>query len=224
MPILPLVDQKHLNADSIISPVVEIPESRKLSLTPHRSPIDNRSRYHPSSTLAPGMDPQVAYQQDTKPDMAANIMHTYPPPQMVPYQNPQAAVSNGYIAYAAANSGHHMNQTYPAPQVARKPVNGFANGLQIPNTSYHPSSVHNNLDQYSVGPVSTVQQQQAMYTDSPVDTTAFPPYNFSQPAQHPSSNMTATGYDTSGGTHYQQPATYTAMQYLTAQHNYNYQG
>jgi hypothetical protein len=221
MPILPLVDQKQLNADSIISPVVEIPESRNLSVTPTRSPIDSSSRYHPSSTLAPGIDPQALYPQSAKSEAASNVMHTYPPPQMVPYQNPQPALSNGYTSYAASNGGHHSNQTYPG--LPRKPVNGYTNGLQIPNQPYHPSSLHHAGDQYGISPVPAVQQQQAMYTDSPVDTTVFPSY-YTQEPQDLTNEMSAMGYDTTNGMPYQQQGTYSAMQYLNTQHNYKYQG
>ncbi|KAL6711823.1 hypothetical protein ACN47E_002866 [Coniothyrium glycines] len=222
MPILALVEHKQLNADSIISPVVEIPESRKLSVTTNRSPVEDPSRYHPSSTLAPGIDPQSLYPQDTKVDTSAGIMHTYPPPQMVPYQNSQAAISNGYINYATGNIDHHSNQTYPFPQLPRKPVNGFTGGLQIPNQSYHPSSVHNNVEQYGISPMPAVQQQ-AMYTDSPVDTTAFPSY-YTQEPQSLANDMTAMGYNNTNSIQYQQQGTYAAMHYLTTQHNYKYQG
>lgn len=141
---------------------------------------------------------------------------------MAPYQNPQGAISNGYVAYAASNAGHQLNQTYPAPQLNRKPVNGFTNGLQIPNQSYHPSSVHNNVDQYGMNQVSNVQQQ-GMYTDSPIDTTTFPSYFTQEPNNLPN-NMASMSYDHTSGAQHQPHGTYSAMQYLAAQHNYNYQG
>lgn len=225
MPILPLVEKKPLDADSIISPVVEIPENRKLSVTPSRSPIDNPSRYHPSSTLAPGIDPSALYASDTKAVVASSLMHTYPPPQVAPLQNNQVAVSNGYVTYAAGNTGNLANQTYPVPQLTRKPVNGFVNGL-TPSQSYHPSSVHNTNDPYGISPVSSVQQQQQqqiMYTDSPIDTMAFPAYYTPEP-QNLSNDIPGMGYNPPNGARNQQQGTFTAMQYLTAQHNYNYQG
>jgi hypothetical protein len=140
---------------------------------------------------------------------------------MVPYQNPQPALSNGYSNYAASNGGQHSNQTYPG--LPRKPVNGYSNGLQIPNQPYHPSSLHHTGDQYGIIPVSAVQQEQAMYTDSPVDTTAFPSY-YTQEPQDLTNEMSAMGYDTTNGMPYQQQGTYSAMQYLNTQHNYKYQG
>jgi hypothetical protein len=222
MPILTLVEQKQLNADSIISPVVEMPESRKLSITPGRSPIDNPSRYNPSSTLAPGIDPYGQFPQDAKPEAASSVMHTYPPPQMVPYKSSQPAQVNGYANYAVNNNQTYPSQTYPGLQLPPKPHNGYVNGLQIPNQQYVNG-------QYGMTPVSAVQQQQqAMYTDSPVDTTAFPSY-YTQEPQNLMNETTAMGYDTTNGMQYQQqqpppPGTYQAMAYLNTQHNYQYQG
>jgi hypothetical protein len=217
MPILTLVEQKQLNADSIISPVVEMPESRKLS-TPGRSPIDNPSRYNPNLTLAPGIDPYGQYPQDAKPEVASSAMHTYPPPQMVPYKSPQPQI-NGYANYAVNNNQAYPNQTYPGLQQPPKPHNGYVNGLQIPGQPYANS-------QYGMTPVSAVQQQTSLYTDSPVDTTAFPSY-YTQEPQNLTNETTAMGYDTTNGMQYQQPpppqGTYQAMAYLNTQHNYQYQ-
>lgn len=223
MPILPLVDQKQLNADSIISPVVEMPESCKLSVTPSRSPIDHLSRYNPNSTLAPGIDPSGLFPHDKTPEVAASVMHTYPPPQMVPYKNQQPAQVNGYTNYPTNTGQTYPSQTYPGLQEPAKPRSGYANGLQIPNQQFHPSNLQNNVNQYGISPVSTVQQQQAMYTDSPVDTTAFPSY-YSQEPQNLTSNMSTPGYDNANTMQYPQQGTYSAMSYLTAQHNYQYQG
>jgi hypothetical protein len=224
MPILTLVEQKQLNADSIISPVVEMPEARKHSITPGRSPLDNPSRYNPSSTLAPGIDPYGQFPQDAKSEVASSVMHTYPPPQMVPYKSPQPVQVNGYANYAVNNSQTYPSQTYPGLQQPPKPHNGYLNGLQIPNQPYANG-------QYGMTPVSAVQQQQqqqTMYTDSPVDTSAFPSY-YTQEPQNLTNETTTMGYDTANGMQYQQqpapqPGTYQAMAYLNTQHNYQYQG
>lgn len=219
MPILPLVDQKQLNADSIISPIVELPESRKLSVTPGRSPVDNPSRYNPNSTYAPGIDPNTLYTPDTKPETSANVMHTYPPPQMMPYKNQQPAQTNGYGNYASTGTTHYPSQTYPGLQEPPKQRNGYANGLQIPGQPFHSGNLQNGVSQYGMSPVPTVQQQQSMYTDSPVDTTAFPSY-YTQEPQNLTADMSNMAYDTAN---YQQQGTYQAMSYLTQQHNYQYQ-
>jgi hypothetical protein len=223
MPILTLVEQKQLNADSIISPVVEMPDSRKLSITPNRSPIDNPSRYNPASTLAPGIDPYGQYPQDAKPEAASSIMHTYPPPQMVPYKGQQPAQINNYANYAANTGQIYPNQTYPGLQQPPKPHNGYVNGLQIPNQPYSNG-------QYGMTPVSAVQQQQTMYTDSPVDSTAFPSY-YTQEPQNMTNDVNPTNYDNTNAMQYQQQpqpqpqqGTYQAMAYLNTQHNYQYQG
>jgi hypothetical protein len=221
MPILTLVEQKQLNADSIISPVVEMPETRKLSISPGKSSLDNPSRYNPNSTLAPGIDPYGQFPQDAKSEAASSVMHTYPPPQMVPYKSPQSVQVNGYANYTVNSNQTYPSQTYPGLQQAPKPHNGYLNGLQIPNQPYTNG-------QYGMTPVSAVQQQQTMYTDSPVDTTAFPSY-YTQEPQNLTNETTAMGYDTTNGMQYQQqpaqqPGTYQAMTYLNTQHNYQYQG
>ncbi|KAF1940247.1 hypothetical protein EJ02DRAFT_467503 [Clathrospora elynae] len=222
MPILPLVDQKQLNADSIISPVVEMPESRKLSVTPNRSPIDNPSRYNPSAIFAPGIDPQSLYPQDLKQEVTSTVMHTYPPPQMVPYKNQPPVQTNGYANYAVNNTAQYPAQTYPGPQEPLKPRNGYINGLQIPGHPYHNGTIQNGVSQYGMNPVTAVQQQHSMYTDSPIDTTtAFPSY-YTQEPQNLTNDMSTMGYDTTNGMPYQQGSTYPAMPYLTTQHNYQY--
>lgn len=214
MPILPLVDQKQLNADSIISPVVELPESRKLSIAPSRSPADNPSRYNPGSTYAPGIDPQSLFPQEPKLQGAPSAMQSYQPPQMAPPPNQVNAYSN----FATSNSGHYPNQTYPGLHVPPKPHNDYANGLQIPNQSYQ-----NGVQQYGMTPVS-VQQQQSIYTDSPVDTTTTPfPSYYSQEPPGLATEMPNMGYDTSNGMQYHHSSTYPAMSYLTTQDNYQYQ-
>jgi hypothetical protein len=220
MPVLPLVDQKQLNADSIISPVVELSESRKLSNTSNRSPIASPSRYNPSPTFAPGIDPFSLYAQDSKPQMTSATMQTYPQPQMIPFKNPQA---NGYANFVANNTAHYPSQTYPGPQGPPKSPNGYTNGLQIPNQAYHNGMMHNGVQQYGMTPATSVQQQQSMYTDSPVDTTtAFPSYYRPDP-QALTNDMSNISYDDTNGMPYQQGSTYPAMSYMTSQHNYQYQ-
>lgn len=218
MPILTLVEQKQLNADSIISPVVEMPEGRKLSMTPNRSPIDNGSRLDTASTLAPGIDPYGHFPRDAKAEVAASAMHTYPPPQMVPFKGQQPPQASGYAAFVASGQ-NYPNQTYPGLQQPPKPHNGYANGLQIPNQPYGNG-------QYPMTPVSAVQQQQAMYTDSPVESTSFPNY-YTQEPQNLSNDVTGMNYDANATGQYQQQSphgTYQAMAYMNAQHNFQYQG
>ncbi|KAI4708938.1 hypothetical protein J4E89_006340 [Alternaria sp. Ai002NY15] len=219
MPILTLVDQKQLNADSIISPVVELPESRKLSITPGRSPLDNPSRYNPNAAYAPGIDPHSLYSQETKSQAGSTPMQTYPPPQMAP----PPTQTSGYANYVANNATNFTNQTYPGLQVPRKPHNGYTNGLQIPSQPYQNGNMQNGVQQYGMNPVNTVQQQQSLYTDSPVDatTTPFPSY-YTQEPQGLTTEMPNMGYDANNAMSYQQGSTYPAMSYLTAQHNYQY--
>jgi hypothetical protein len=207
MPILPLVEQKILNADTIISPVQELPDSRKLSAALVRKPVGGSpSQNSPNTTFAPGINPFSQVPSTSPADAAANVMHSYPPPQMVPPQQ------SGYAAYAASNV-HYSNQTYPGLQNPPRSPLVYANGFNMQNPTY-----------LNMAPVSAVQQQeQAMFTNSPTETTAFP--NYFTPDQQ---NM-AGGFDPTIQMQYQQqtsPGTYQAMQYLTNQHqqNYPYQG
>ncbi|KAH9878957.1 hypothetical protein J1614_002392 [Plenodomus biglobosus] len=219
MPILTLVEQNQLNADSVISPVVEMPENRKLSTTLGRSPLDTPSRYKPTSTYAPGIDPNALYPRDVKPEVAANVMHTYPPPQAVSYKAPQSVQANEYATYAAIGES---SQTYPGLQNPPKPRNGYANGFHISNQAYHPGNMQTGVGQYGVSSVATGQQQQAMYTDSPVDTTGFSFYS-TQEQQNMANNVPNMTYDSTNGMRHPQANTYPAMPYLTMQQNYHYQ-
>ena len=126
MPILPLVEQKQLNADSIISPVVEMPEGRKLSVVPNKSPADNVSRYNLKSTLAPGIDPSGFYPHDVKSEMASNALHSYPPPQPTSFKDSQSAQVNAYGNYTTNNAPSYSSQTYPRPQVPQESHSGYA--------------------------------------------------------------------------------------------------
>ncbi|KAF2850668.1 hypothetical protein T440DRAFT_81841 [Plenodomus tracheiphilus IPT5] len=222
MPILTLVEQKQLHADSIISPVVEMPENRKLSVTPSRSPIDNASRYNPHSTYAPGINANVLYPQDVKSEAAPHVMHTYPPPQMVPYKAPQPVQVSGYPTYAASADSQYPSQTYPGLQGPPKPRSGYANDMHTPNQTYYSGDMQSGVGQYGVNSVAVVQQQQSLYTDSPVDTTAFPSY-YTQEPQDLTSNVPNMSYDSTNGMRYPQANTYPAVPYLTTQHNYHYQ-
>ncbi|PSN60809.1 hypothetical protein BS50DRAFT_563489 [Corynespora cassiicola Philippines] len=231
MPILPLVEQKQMNADTIISPVVELPESRKLSITPNKSPIDNPSRYNPNSTLAPGIDPSFGqFPQDSSASVASNAMHTYPPPQMVPFKGQPVPQNN----FAQPYSG----STYPGLQDAAKISRGaYLNGINIPNQSYQNGNMQNAPNRFPITPVSAIgqqqqqQQQQPVFTTSPVDTTPFSTDTlgstyFSQEPQNLAANGVADmGFDTSnGGIHFQPAPVYQDMSsYMPTQQHNNYQ-
>ncbi|KAF3001378.1 hypothetical protein E8E13_006723 [Curvularia kusanoi] len=207
MPILPLVEQKILNADTIISPVQELPDARKLSASITRKPVGGSPLPRsPNTTFAPGIDPFARVPHNNPTEPAAGVMHSYPPPQMV------APQQGGYAAYAA-NNALYSNQTYPGLQNPPRSPQVFNNGLDMHNPSY-----------LNMGPVSAIQQQdQALFTNSPTETTAFP--NYFTPDQQ---NMTGS-FDPTMQMQYQQQSptgTYQAMHYMADQHqhNYSYQG
>ncbi|KAF1975147.1 hypothetical protein BU23DRAFT_78863 [Bimuria novae-zelandiae CBS 107.79] len=230
MPILPLVNQKQISADTVISPVVEMPETRKLSATPNRSPVDNPSRYNPNSTLAPGIDPSYGQYPSDSPVAASTVMHTYPPPQMVPYKNPQEPVSNGNFAnYAVQNNLNYSGRTYPGLQEPAKNRGAYINNLQIPSQSYLNGNMQNGVNRFPVTPVSAVGPPPPIFNTSPVDTTPFSTdtmastYFTQEPQSMGSTGMTdLSGFDTTANPmQYQQPATYQDMAYMTApQRNY----
>ncbi|KAJ8107912.1 hypothetical protein OPT61_g8541 [Boeremia exigua] len=206
MPILPLVEQKLLNADTIISPVQEFPDTRKLSAQLTRKPVGRSPSHHSSvTTFAPGINPFSPVPHENSTEAAANVMHSYPPPQMMPSQH------GGYAAYGT-NNVQYSNQTYPGLQNPPRSPMIFANDFNMQDPAY-----------VGMGPVAAIQQQdQAMFTNSPTETTAFPNY-FS-----PDQQQVAGSYDPMLMQYQQQPSTgtYQAMQYLTNQHqqNYHYQG
>jgi hypothetical protein len=214
MPILPLVEQKLLNADTIISPVQELPDARKLSAALTRKPVPGSLQHSPSTTFAPGVNPFVQQSQNNNMiDAAANVMHSYPPPQMVPQSR------GGYAAYAA-NNLHYSNQTYPGLQNPPKSPNVYTNGYQLQNQPY-----------LNMGPMSAVQQQdQAMFTNSPTETTAFPNYfapdqqSFDPAMQMQYQQQQQQQQQQQHQHQHQQPTgTYQAMDYVTNQHQHNYE-
>ncbi|ORX95303.1 hypothetical protein BCR34DRAFT_199602, partial [Clohesyomyces aquaticus] len=233
MPILPLVEAKQMNADTIISPVVEMPESRKLSVTPNRSPVDNPSRYIPNntSTLAPGIDPSFGqFPPETSPSTAtSNVMHTYPPPQLVAYRNQQAPAKTNYGNFV--DNGQNYGRSYPGLQEPPKNRGAYVNGLQIPNQPYHNGSIQNGPNRYPMTPVSAIGQQQAVFTTSPVDTTPYTTdalgsttYFTQEPQTLASGGVADMGFDATNTMQYQ-PSAYQEMSYMSAQqHNYQYQG
>ena len=234
MPILPLVDQKQISADTVISPVVEMPETRKLSATPKRSPVDNPSRYNPNSTLAPGIDPSYGQYPAESPGTASTAMHTYPPPQMVPYKNPQEQMSNGnYATYPMQNNHNYSGRTYPGLQEPVKARGPYVNNLQIPNQPYLNGNMQSGVNRFPITPVSAIGQQPGMFNTSPVDTTPFSTdtmgsaYFTQEPQSMGPNGMTdMSGFDTTNPMQYSQPTTYQEMAYMTApqQRNYQYQG
>ncbi|KAF2634641.1 hypothetical protein P280DRAFT_413317 [Massarina eburnea CBS 473.64] len=250
MPILPLVEQKQMSADTIISPVVEIADKGRLSATPNRSPIDNPSRYNPNaSTLAPGIDPSHTsfgkYTSDPSQSgvaVASNMMHTYPPPQMVASPQTNSAYINNYTNSATENGQQVYNgrTTYPGLDPS-KTKGTYVNNLQIPS---HQSFMNGNMaNRFPITPVSAVppqmQQQQGVFTDSPVDAT---PYStdalgsstyFAQEAQghglgmgfDAQSQMQYQQHQQHQQQHQQQGAYHQNMAFMTPQQqNYHYQG
>ncbi|KAF2462998.1 uncharacterized protein BDR25DRAFT_397354 [Lindgomyces ingoldianus] len=236
MPILPLVEQKQMNADTVISPVVEMSESRKLSVTPSRSPIDNPSRYMPNnnSTLAPGIDPSFGQfpPDNSSSTVAPNVMHTYPPPQLVAYRNQPGPQKGNYTNFVPEDSQSYAVRSYPGLQEPPKARGAYVNGLQIPSQPYHNGNIQNGPNRYPMTPISAIgQQQQAVFTTSPVDTTPYSTdtvgsttYFTHEPQAMTAGGVSDMGYDSGNSMQYQ-PSAYQEMSYMnTQQHNYQYQG
>lgn len=229
MPILPLVEQKQMNADTIISPVIEIPEPRKLSATPSRSPVDNPSRYNPSnSTFAPGINPGQFPQDASSNGTGSAAMHTYPPPQLMHIKSQHPSRKGNYNNYAIDNVQNYTGRTYPGLQEPAKSRGAYVNGLAIPNQAYHGGNLQNGANHYPITPVSAIQQQQPAFTSSPVDTTPFPTaeglnsqYFTQEPQAMMNGGVPNMAFD-SGSAMPFNPAAYQDMSYMAQQHDYQY--
>ncbi|KAF2682431.1 hypothetical protein K458DRAFT_405699 [Lentithecium fluviatile CBS 122367] len=230
MPILPLVEQKQMNADTIISPVVEMPENRKLSATPNRSPVDNPSRYNPTSTLAPGIDPSFGQYPSAASAVASNVMHTYPPPQMVPYKTEGQVQNSNYANFAAENTQGYSGRTYPGLQDPTKTRGAYVNNLQIPNQQYLNGGMQNGVSRVPMTPASSIGQQ-SIFTDSPIDSgpytndTMASTYFTQEPQNVPANGMPNMGFDAGPTMQFPPTSPYQEMGYITApQQTYHYQG
>jgi hypothetical protein len=223
MPILPLVEQKQMNADTIISPVVEMPELRKFSATPSKSPFDNPSRYNPNnnSTAALGLNPYGQYPQDPSSAIStSNVMHTYPPPQMMNFKNPQATQNAAHDNYSSDLAHNYVGQTYPGLQDPARAQGSYVNGLHLPGQPYMNGTMPH---RYPVTPVSAIAQQpQPSFVPPAVETTGFSADTLEatyftqepQTIQDVGYNAGILGYDSSA---------YQDIPYMpTQQHNYPY--
>jgi hypothetical protein len=236
MPILPLVEQKQINADTIISPVLELGESRKLSGAAGRSSVDNPSRYNPksNSTLAPGIKPSFVQftQSSSLSGAASNVMHTYPPPQFMNYKTQHAVDEPLHHHYEPESVQPFSGQTYPGLQHPPKIRTVYGNGQQISNHSYVNGDVHGRSNGYPVTPVSTLgQQQPVFFTSSPVETTKYTtdamcsPYYTQEPQAltHTNGEIPDFGSLASNPMQYN-PSLYQEGQHMNStQHNYPYQ-
>jgi hypothetical protein len=237
MPILPLVEQKQINADTVISPVTELPETRKFSGTPNRSPIDNPSRYNPkaNSTLAPGIDPSFGpFAQDISVSQAtSNVMHTYPPPQFMNFKTQPTQGKGGYNHYVLESTPSLSGRTYPGLQRPPKARPGYVNGQQLSVQPYVNGENHDGSKGWPMTPISAVLPQQSNgFNPSPVESTTYAPgtmgstYFTQEPQTMGTTNggMSDLGMPTSNGMHYD-PSIYQGMSYMNApQHNYPFQG
>jgi hypothetical protein len=239
MPILPLVEQKQINADTIISPVTELPEARKLSATPNRSPVDNPSRYNPkaNSTLAPGIDPSFGqFAHDISGStLASNVMHTYPPPQFMNFktQAQQAQNKGGYNQYPVESTPNLSGQTYPGLQGPPKARGAYVNGQQLSVQPYANGEIHNNANRYPMTPISAIGPHHSNgFTSSPVDSTTYATdtmgsaYFTQEPQAMGNTNggISDLGMNPNNGMQFN-PSAYQGMSYMNPpQHNYPFQG
>ncbi|KAF2196983.1 hypothetical protein GQ43DRAFT_382061 [Delitschia confertaspora ATCC 74209] len=226
MPILPLVEQKQINAETVISPVVEIPEHSRLSTSPGKPVLDNPSRYNPpNSTFAPGLGSSfLQYPMDTSPSrLTASVTHTYPPPQLLAYRTQQQAQAN-YMPTPVQTTQNFLGQSYPGLHRPPKPRGAYVNELLIPNQQqpYLNGNIQSGPNQYPMTPISALgqEQQQPIFSTSPVET-SFPADTlgstyYTQEPQATSGAVTDMGYDT-GSTMQNQLSAYQEMAALVAQ-------
>ncbi|KAH7060613.1 hypothetical protein B0J12DRAFT_566425 [Macrophomina phaseolina] len=150
LPILPLVENKPLNADSVISPV-EKPQANRGRATSSATP-SNSSRYTRNLSVNSSYS---SYNQEAPPSGPSTVMHTYPPPQLSnyrgqaqhPQQQTQAAAYSSDVAPgfavrsypgSAASSGMQGHNQLDPNQYAGSgyppaitPVTDFAQSGQV---------------------------------------------------------------------------------------------
>ncbi|KAL0257462.1 hypothetical protein SLS55_008275 [Diplodia seriata] len=147
LPILRLVENNQVSADSIISPV-EKPHTHRPRASSSAAPAGSDSNSKNSQSLSANSS-YSSYNQDAPAPATSNGMHTYPPPQFQHYgaqprQQPQAAVSYGgnmassftvrsYPLPAAASGmrldpNQYASNGYPP---AITPITDFAQGGQV---------------------------------------------------------------------------------------------
>lgn len=211
MPVLPLVEQKQIHADTIISPI-DFPPPEKNQL-PLRSPAVNPSQYNPATNgpvLTANLDP--AYVVPFPPSTTLNTsIHSYPPPQPFNF-NPSPTTPGGPMDFSAPQANSYAVRSYPGvslpPKQQRSPyLNG---GLHIPNgrISGNTSPQSHNSRFVPITPVSAFENQPSVF-DSPVETTGFAGEPFSGSSYGPP--VLQTSHDSTGN----MPA-FNEVQYSTS--------
>jgi hypothetical protein len=181
MPILPLVEQKQISADTIISPI-EFPQT-EMSTTPVRSPINNPSRYDPSTngpsgfSAVQGLDPNYVakYSRGPSPSpLSSGVMHTYPPPNFA--YGAQGGPNAEYSGHGESSTAGYMQSYPPVTQPPKAPRGTYMDGLQIPSHTVRPGSGGGGSPQtqtqgarYPITPVSAYLDSQPQVFSSPVD-------------------------------------------------------
>ncbi|KAF2756750.1 hypothetical protein EJ05DRAFT_441139 [Pseudovirgaria hyperparasitica] len=134
MPILPLVEQKHVNADTIVSPVVDIPQHSDQIHTPSRSPASHHGP-HSAGPRDHSYPPQFL-QRSTATAMPPNDISTYPPPQL----HHMVSQSQGdYPSYSRARDANTQH-------------NAYTNVLPVSGPSWTESSQINHAPHYAPQP------------------------------------------------------------------------
>ncbi|GME48964.1 Zinc finger C2H2-type protein [Neofusicoccum parvum] len=139
LPILPLVESKPLNADSIISPV-EKPQTHRPRATSSAAP-SNSSKYHQNLSVNSSYS---SYNQDAPSSATSNIMHTYPPPQFQSFR-PQAQPQPQAANYGGDMTSGFAVRSYPGLQGQSRldpnqyASNGYTPSITPPVTDYAQS-------------------------------------------------------------------------------------
>ncbi|KAF2836424.1 hypothetical protein M501DRAFT_238718 [Patellaria atrata CBS 101060] len=181
MPILTLVDQRQISADTIISPIDALPYS---SVSPVAKTAQNPSahstgylpQYNISSSnptsrtnLTVGYTP---FGTGSSTPVSAGSMHTYPPPQFVSNYKPQTAAQQSNYSYPVQAETNYAIHSYPGLNVPSKPQTLPANAFIAQEGHSNYSSNINGRFVPSITPIRTAYGQQQVYS-SPVDTTPF---------------------------------------------------
>ncbi|KAJ9648333.1 hypothetical protein H2199_001187 [Coniosporium tulheliwenetii] len=245
LPVLPLVEQKHLQPDSVISPVDAQQQHRSQTTSPASAGLKNASPYidrkGPTHHLETGVGPldmgshTSGTQYPAVSTVAAPVMHTYPPPQFANHGMLYPQNSYGYSGLSGTPGNFSGSSYPPVTSLAQSYGNtqSFVSGPSQPQQNRYPPHASSRFVP-SVTPASAYGQQ-PMYA-SPTDATPFPndsamPMQFPH-AGHPSSALntsnqavqTRNPYDHSealpcSGSQYQQVPSYVYQQQLYPFHN-----
>lgn len=245
LPVLPLVEQKHLQPDSVISPVDAQQQHRSQTVSPASAVLKSGSPYisrNGSTHLREtGVGPlEMGFhtsgtQYPVVPTIAAPVMHTYPPPQFANHGVQYHQTSYAYNDLSNTPGNFSGSSYPPVASLAQSFGNAQSAASGPSQLQQHRYAPHASSRFIPSATPASAYGQQPMYA-SPTDATPFPsdstmPMQFPH-AGHPTSALntsnqavqTSNPYDHSealpcSGSQYQQVPSYVYQQQLYPFHS-----